>query len=86
MTHPEGVRLLMEFGPFKQLSEALEELTKVIFYIKFIYYMNIFFSYGFLTYLLSIIINYKIIIKIYHRLQLLQAIVNQLIIYLMSVD
>jgi len=31
MTHPDGVRLLIEFGPFKQISEALEELTKVIF-------------------------------------------------------
>jgi len=28
MTHPEGVRLLMECGPFKQISESLDELTK----------------------------------------------------------
>jgi hypothetical protein len=28
MTNPEGVRILMEFGPFKQISESLGELTK----------------------------------------------------------
>jgi len=32
MTNPEGVRLLMECGPFKQISESLGELTRVIFY------------------------------------------------------
>ncbi|ORX85670.1 hypothetical protein BCR32DRAFT_229549 [Anaeromyces robustus] len=28
MGNPEGVKLLLEFGPFKQISEALGELTK----------------------------------------------------------